>query len=92
MRPVSRAILTTLAPFLLVSTTAATALATGVGGATWTPSESETTSSVSRFLIPGDAYTFRTDAGGPITTLFDFGNGSDGQPVLDGSGYEAISL
>lgn len=37
-------------------------------------------------------YTFRTDGGGPITTLFDFGGGTDGQPVLDGSGYEAISL
>jgi len=62
MTPASRAILSTLAAVLLVSTTAATTVATGVGGATWTPSESETTSSVSRFLIPRDAYTFRTDA------------------------------
>jgi hypothetical protein len=36
--------------------------ATGVGGATWTPHGSETTSSRSHFLLPGDAIVFRTDA------------------------------
>jgi hypothetical protein len=62
MRRASRAMIATVASVLLASTTAVTATATGVGGASWTPSESETTSATSRFLTPRDAYTFRTDA------------------------------
>jgi len=37
------------------------ALAEGVGGATWTPSESSTRVRESRFLVRGDALTYRTD-------------------------------
>ena len=37
-------------------------LALGVGDATWTPARSETTVEPSRFLVPGDAFTFRTEA------------------------------
>jgi len=47
---------------LLLPAASETAFATGVGGATWTPSASSTSSSDSRFLLPGDAVTFRTDA------------------------------
>ena len=41
---------------------APTVMAAGVGGASWTPSESETTSSSSRFLSQADSRTLRTDA------------------------------
>lgn len=36
--------------------------ASGVGGATWTPSESRTTAEESTFLRPGDAIIYRTEA------------------------------
>ncbi len=48
-----------LASVLLLSSVAQ---AQGVGGATWTPAQSETTASSSRFLTGGDAIIFRTDA------------------------------
>jgi hypothetical protein len=38
------------------------ASAEGVGDATWTPSESRTSARDSRFLVPGDAIAFRTQA------------------------------
>ena len=37
-------------------------LAVGVGGATWTPADSTTTATESRFLVPGDAVTYETVA------------------------------
>ena len=36
--------------------------AQGVGNASWTPAESTTTHTTSRFFLPGDSITFRTDA------------------------------
>ena len=59
MRLALRALFVTLAPLLLVTPSVT---ATGVGGATWTPSESATTSSDSSLLIPRDSLTVRTDA------------------------------
>lgn len=59
MRQTSRAVVAALVTLLLV---AQTSVAAGVGGASWTPSESTTTSRDSRFLIPGDAIIVRTDA------------------------------
>ena len=59
MRLALRVALATLLAIMLV---APTATATGVGGATWTPSESTTTSIASRFLGAGDSLTIRTDA------------------------------
>ena len=47
---------------LVLSVPTRPALAEGVGGATWTPSESSTRARESRFLVPGDALTYRTDA------------------------------
>lgn len=38
------------------------ASAEGVGGATWTPSESRTTTRESRFLVPQDAISYHTEA------------------------------
>ncbi len=54
-----RALLVGAASVLLV---APTVTATGVGGATWTPSQSSTTTTESGFLTPGDSITIRTDA------------------------------
>ena len=59
MRQASRAVVAAVTALLLV---AQTSLASGVGDASWTPSQSSTTSRDSRFLIPGDAVVFRTDA------------------------------
>lgn len=59
MRPAFRGLLASVAAVLLVSPTAT---ATGVGGATWSPSESTTTATQSRFLTPGDSIVIRTDA------------------------------
>jgi hypothetical protein len=59
MRLALRALSVTLASVMLLSRSVT---ATGVGDATWTPSESRTTVTVSRFLVPGDAVTVRTDA------------------------------
>jgi hypothetical protein len=44
------------------SIVAAPVLALGVGDATWTPARSKTTVEPSRFLVPGDSITFRTEA------------------------------
>ena len=52
MRQASRAVVAAVTALLLV---AQTSLASGVGDASWTPSQSSTTSRDSRFLIPGDA-------------------------------------
>ena len=54
-----RALLIGTATVLLVAPAVA---ATGVGRATWTPSESTTTATESRFLSPADSITIRTDA------------------------------
>lgn len=52
-----------LAGTLLISPFAtAPVAAQGVGGASWTPSESRTTAIPSRFLLDGDAIAYRTDA------------------------------
>ena len=59
MRFALRVLLATLASLLLI-TPAVTA--SGVGGASWTPSESSMTTADSRFLIPRDSITIRTDA------------------------------
>jgi hypothetical protein len=59
MKLAPRVILATLASLLLL-TPAVTA--NGVGGATWTPSESSTSTADSRFLMPRDSITIRTDA------------------------------
>jgi hypothetical protein len=48
--------------WLVLSGPTRPAQAEGVGGATWTPSESSTRVRESRFLVPGDALTYRTDA------------------------------
>lgn len=59
MRLATRVTLTTLALVVLV---APTVMARGVGDATWTPSETEMTTTSSRFLSRGDSLTIRTDA------------------------------
>jgi len=59
MRLVVRVLLAAFGSLLLIASAAS---ATGVGGATWTPAESTTTSSVSQLLVPGDSFTVRTDA------------------------------
>jgi hypothetical protein len=46
----------------LVLSLSSVVLATGLGGATWTPSESTTTTRDSRFMLPADSVTYRTDA------------------------------
>jgi hypothetical protein len=52
-----------LAGAMLAAPLAATPVsAQGVGGATWTPSRSETVALASRFLLDGDAIAYRTDA------------------------------
>jgi hypothetical protein len=48
--------------FVALPEGASPASAEGVGGATWTPSESRTTAEESRFLVAGDAIAFRTEA------------------------------
>ena len=59
MRRTGYAAFWALASVLLLSSTV---MAEGVGGATWTPAESETTASASRLLVADDAITYRTDA------------------------------
>jgi hypothetical protein len=54
-----RVLIAALAPLLLITPAVA---ASGVGGASWTPSESSLTTANSRLLIPGDSITIRTDA------------------------------
>lgn len=58
MRLAARVMLVALASVML---TTPTVTATGVGDATWTPSESETTTSPARFLTHDDSLIFRTD-------------------------------
>ncbi|MEX1296363.1 MAG: hypothetical protein AB1Z67_09355 [Candidatus Limnocylindrales bacterium] len=58
MKRATRALLVTMASLALLTPTAT---ATGVGGATWTPGDSTTTASPSRFLTSGDSLTIRTD-------------------------------
>jgi len=53
------AIFVALASVLALSSVVA---AQGVGGATWTPADSETTTSASRLLLRDDSIIFRTDA------------------------------
>ena len=59
MRPARHAAVAALLAAVLV---APAVTATGVGDATWTPSESSTSASSSRFLSPADSLTLRTDA------------------------------
>jgi hypothetical protein len=59
MISLGRATLVALVSLLLVAQPVA---ANGVGGASWTPIESNTTARDSRFLIDGDAVVFRTEA------------------------------
>lgn len=59
MRHTGYALLGSLATVLLVSSAA---LAQGVGGASWTPAQSNTTDQSSRLLRAGDSITYRTDA------------------------------
>ena len=59
MRVTLRVVAATLLASVLVTPTVT---ATGVGNATWTPSESTTTTEPSRFLVRNDSLTVRTDA------------------------------
>ena len=100
MRPALRAATTALLATLLV---APAVTATGVGDATWTPSESATSASSSRFLSRDDSLTIRTDAvwdGGQADGLeayLDTGlrythEINDGSGRLSASGYWATNL
>jgi hypothetical protein len=77
--------------------------ATGVGDATWTPSESTTSASNSRFLSPADSLTIRTDAvwdrgqAGGLKTYVDAGlrfthEVNDVSGRLSATGYWATNL
>jgi hypothetical protein len=54
-----KAVTAAVATLLLLSPTVEAA---GVGGATWTPSESTTSAQPGRFLVEGDAIDYRTEA------------------------------
>jgi hypothetical protein len=64
MRTTATLIASTLVTAVLLALLpgARAALAEGVGDATWTPSESRTTTRESRFLVPQDAIAVRTEA------------------------------
>ena len=100
MRPALRAATTALLATVLV---APAVTATGVGDATWTPSESITSASNSRFLSPADSLTIRTDAvwdrgqADGLKTYVDAGlrfthEINDGSGRLNATGYWATNL